>query len=936
MAVQENHHREQNGNLEALLAHLQQEFGIGPHELEAALRRNKELSNALDEHSIVAITDQRGVIQFVNDKFVEISGYSREELIGQDHRIINSGYHDKEFIRDMWVTIANGKVWKGELRNRRKNGTFYWVDTTIVPFLNEEGKPYQYIAIRTDITAQKQQAEALHRNQQLYSEMARNFPNGAIAVYDHNLRYLVIDGQGLTEVGLDKELMEGKTIWEVFPAETVSAIEGNFRSSLAGNTSVNTVEFAGNFFRTFNLPVRDENGNVIAGMVMTQNVTEQLASAQQLERRAAELATVAEVGAAITTVLDMNDLLQTVVDLTKQRFDLYHAHIYLINGNNLVLTAGAGDAGRRMKQQGHTIPLNREHSLVAKAARTRSGVISNNVREEPDFLANPLLPDTQSELATPILLHDQIIGVLDVQSGQTDRFIDDDILILRTLASQVAVAVQNARSFEAQSIVQRESEQLYRVSEAINTSTNLNEMTDAVSNYINLRAESITVALFENYNIKGATFFDTAAVAYTATEGVQRMGQRFPLSAFPAAEFFASHDLFIVTDMDDRTQIDEQTGESLKQLGYRSFISVALQTNDRVAGTLNFFNSQPRRFNEAEIRLAVAVGGLLSAAFERQRLFQETEVQREDAQFLYQLSTIATSVTNEQQLVEAIARHLPRSAGRHFNICVFEGRDVETAGSFTILGSTDPSPESAMLVGTPLPMSFFPLAKLVRPDSLLIITDGETDPTVDAASREALRQTNVRGFIVAPLMIEGRVMGTLAAVSEQPYAPDDREQHLLRQLASQVTTAVERLRFARAAQKYIDELQIVADISTAVSSVLRLDDLLPQVVELVRSRFDLYHSQIYLLDEAGENLVLTVGSGDAGRQMRERGHQIPLQRLNSLVARCAREGRGVISNDVTQEPDFLPNQFLPETRAEMALPMIVGTRLIGVLDAQAS
>ncbi|WP_406798008.1 MULTISPECIES: EAL domain-containing protein [Brevibacillus] len=260
-------------------------------ELNMVVNELADVKYALDQSTILAITDHKGIILRANEQFCRISKYERSELIGNDHRILNSGYHPKSFFKEMWSCIRSGQVWRGEIRNCAKDGSYYWVDTTIVPFKNQAGEIYQYLSIRSDITARKQMEDELKRSEEKYRIIAENTSDIiSIINLDGEFLYLSPSHKRVWEHTVPDEEIHNLFEWIVEDDRDIFAyaIQHAFstRKEYMVECRINTQRNDVIWTESKINPIMDEEGNVTRLLLITRDVTDRKQSEETIHHLA--------------------------------------------------------------------------------------------------------------------------------------------------------------------------------------------------------------------------------------------------------------------------------------------------------------------------------------------------------------------------------------------------------------------------------------------------------------------------------------------------------------------------------------------------------------------------------------------------------------------------------------------------------------------------
>ncbi|MEJ2207568.1 MAG: GAF domain-containing protein [Anaerolineae bacterium] len=406
---------------------------------------------------------------------------------------------------------------------------------------------------------------------------------------------------------------------------------------------------------------------------------------RDLERQAVQLATAAEVGRAAASILDLDSLLFRVVDLVRQRFGLYYAGLFLIDevGDFAVLEAGTGEAGRMMLDADHRLAVG-GRSMVGQACSERAARIALDVGEERVRFDNPLLPDTRSEMALPLVVGERVLGALDVQSTEAAAFSQADIDVLQLVADQVAVAVDNARKFSEEAGLLEATNPLYRVSHRLAAATTVDEVSQAILT---------TVAETEADGCLVAQFDRTPAGEVAGTDFLGRWEREGRPRGLPGQTSIAAAELLpllsrpsVVEDVTQDEQIPAASRTHLAQLGIRSLVTVPMRvtSSGRVQGFLAIDRQTPGPFSPVSLRLYETLAEQAAVALERARLLEASQQQAWREHHIRDISDRITSSFDLDHLVRTTVEELGMmigAAGGYVEIAPPTGKVEVEAGN---------------------------------------------------------------------------------------------------------------------------------------------------------------------------------------------------------------------------------------------------------------
>lgn len=864
---------------------------------QKALAEQERLGRAVESTAdMVIITDLNGDIVFVNSAFTTVTGYTAEEALGNNPRVLKSGVQDASFYKDMWGTITQGDAWRGELIDKRKNGELYNAQLTIAPIFDAQNNITQFVAVQRDITAEKQAEKEREllieeiRERATQIQTAAEVSQAASSILEtHPLLIqtvnLIRDRFDLYYVGIF--LNDETKRWGVLSAGTGEAgriqLERGHKLEIGGASMIGQCIATGearisllapdeaerfvnpilpNTLSEMALPLRSR-GEVIGAMTIQsevanafsneditalQTMSDQVANAlqnaslfDQIQARASELSTLNEMSLQLSGQLAVQDIITTIHKYTARLMDAAYFFVCLYDEGEELLSFPLVIENHEI---GEIPSMKKTKGLTQYVIDSRAPLlITDNVAEiirELDLEEILIREPAQSWLGVPLLIGDQILGVIVTQNVQRPNVFNPhhrDLLI--AIARQSAIALQNAQLFERTNTALNETQALYSITNVASHSLQLQNMLADVLEQV-LASTDFDSGLISIYNKETATL-DLIAHQALPKELLHTL-QTNGLEGTLCELVYTQHDIVILNDLNIESPINVQ---GLLDLGIHSYLGVPLEVRTEILGTLCTF-SREKNTPAAAIGLMQAVGQQIGVAIENANLYEATQSALGRTEALYDVSRSVLSVDELRDLlatvVNAVAKQLPAN---RVTLITFDTAN-EKVNHFLEGG-----PGAQHVVHVPYEELLGGLSGWVLETKAAALSPKDIpDPRENEIAQQRRIETNCGAIIVAPLLHRDQIMGTMTAINlpEEPnFTQSDVD--LMMAMASQVAIAIRNVQLYAQTQQQLKNISALQETTSQLNAALTLDGVINTLLSHITATAKANSASLFMLSD---------------------------------------------------------------------------------------
>ncbi|MBV6395558.1 MAG: hypothetical protein HFACDABA_01135 [Anaerolineales bacterium] len=680
----------------------------------------------------------------------------------------------------------------------------------------------------------------------------------------------------------------------------------------------------GNLQERIDIHRNDEIGSLAASFnSMAGELSRLYASLrEEVDERTRQIRTAAEVAQSLTSSFELNELLQRTAQLIVERFGFYHVGVFLLDetGKFATLRAAHGPASEEMLKRGHQHQVG-SASIVGWVAANKTARVASSVEQDPMHYRNELLPLTQAEAGIPVILGGVALGVLDVQSVQPHTFDEEMLVVLQTLANQIAAAIQNTKSAEEEETrTLAGGDRFYRDLLTVAQSSTEPEAFEAAARVLReARNPFILLKAHENT-------FEIYSAANPFTEIPPELPHSVAIAPHEAQSQISGP--LLIGDVARETNAPQQLTQLLRLNGSQSGLIAPVTAENRAIGLILVGEIPGQPFTSLNMRSFTALSDVLSIALARIGSLTTTRARMEEMGALMTLNRAVTSVGDAQSFYATLQEQVARVIGNYsFFVALYESKTntIEIPYLYEDGKTTSIAP--------------FPLGEgltsiLIRTRRpLMLVQDTERQAQALGAK---IQGKAARSWLGVPLLVGEEPIGAIIIQdSEQEQRFSEHDLDFMVDVSKQVSGVIHNGRLLEQSRRTNLQLQTAAEIARDISGSLNLDELLLRAVNLIVERFHFYHASIFLVDLHGEYAVIREATGEAGAQLKRLGHKLGIG-SKSIVGYVTGRGETLMVNDTLKDATYFANPILPDTRSECAIPLKVGERVLGALDVQSA